>query len=105
MIESSKDILFLALTVAVVILTFFFAWFLYYLVSIIRQAHSMMKDVSASLAKLHAILDTLKDTISRSTSHLGLIVEAVKQLTGLYLRRKKRGSTEDGEKTKREKTG
>lgn len=103
MIESTKDILFLALTLATVILTFFFAWFLYYLVSIIRQAHGVMKDVTTGIEKLHTILDSIKETINQSSSHLGLIVSAVRELTGLYSRRRQKKSEEDNTKTKRDK--
>lgn len=104
MLSSTKDILFLALTVAVVVLTFFLAWLLYYLVSIIRQAHSVMKETTEAITKIHGILDSIRDSISQSSSHLALVVTAVKQLAGLYSRRRqKREEDEEEKKTKRDK--
>lgn len=89
-LDSTKDILYLALTLATIVLTFFLAWLLYYLVSIIRQAHEVMREVSSSIEKLRGILDSIKETIGQSSSHLALIVTAVKQLVGFYAARKRR---------------
>lgn len=100
-IDTTKDLLFLALTVAVVVLTALLAWLLYYLISIIRQGHRIMQDVSDGFAKLHEILDAIKGTIDRSSSHLALVVSAVKQLVDLSTRRRRKRSenkkTQDAE--------
>lgn len=94
-IDSTKDLFYLALSIATVVLTFFLAWLLYYLVSMIREAHRMMNEVSASVEKLHTILDRLRDVVGQSTSHLGLIVTAVRQLVSFYQRRHGQGSNEE----------
>lgn len=104
-ISSMKDALFLALTVATVVLTFFLAWFLYYLVSIIRQANGVMKEVSASIEKVREILDTIKDAIHQSTSHLGLIVTAVKQLASFYNKRRHKRDPDTDVGQKRSRSG
>ncbi|MFH1171663.1 MAG: DUF948 domain-containing protein [bacterium] len=95
-VDTTKEILFLILALAIVVLTFFCAWVLYYIVSIIRQAHGVMKEVSDGVQKLHEILDSIRETIHQSSSHLGLIVAAVRKIGDLYTRRReKRADRED----------
>ena len=45
----------------------------------------------------------IKETINQSSSHLGLIVTAVKELTGLYTRRRQKRNEDENTKTKRDK--
>ncbi len=94
-ISSTKDLLYLALILAILVFTGFFCWFFYYLIAILRDARQVTKEVSSGITKIHQILDTIKETLSASSSHLALLVGGVKEILGFYQRRRHDDDTEE----------
>lgn len=101
---NSHDILYISLAIAALVLTFFLAWLLYYLISIVRKANTVMREVAESIARVQRVLDSVESALSSTSSHLGLVMSAVKELTGLYVRRraKKKRKAEDDDSAERE---
>ena len=80
MLETSKDLLYIALALAVVGLAFFISWAIYYLAQILRQAFKVVKEMRDRMSKIDELIKTLKEKIEHSTSYLLLIGEGVKKL-------------------------
>ena len=80
MIENSKDILNLAIALAVVGLAGFGAWALYYAARILQQVFKITKEMRDRISKVDELIKTLKEKIEHSTSYLLLIGEGVKKL-------------------------
>lgn len=83
----SKDILFYVLAFCALVLTGFFAWFLYYLVQIFRRfndtvqaLHDLVTGVKEKLDRLDELLRTLQDKLSSSATYLALLAKAGKDL-------------------------
>lgn len=72
-IQDSKDILYLALSFGVLLLSVLTAWFIYYLVMMIREVFKMTKEIDE-------LIKTVKEKIDNSASYLFLIGEGIKKL-------------------------
>lgn len=90
MVDSSKDVLFLTLSAAIVVLTFFVSWALYLMIQMLRDISWTTKSVRAQVEKLGSMLDLLKEKIATSTSYLGIIAEGARQLLKFWRDRQTR---------------
>ncbi|MDD5291085.1 MAG: hypothetical protein PHZ04_03125 [Patescibacteria group bacterium] len=80
LIQDSKDLLYVVLAFCILWLTIFLAWFIYYLVMIMRQAYRIVKETREKINKVDEILKSLKEKIEHSASYLVLISDGVKKL-------------------------
>lgn len=80
LIQNSHDLLNIVLAFCFLWLTIFIAWFIYYLVMIMRQAFLVTKEMRARINKVDEVLGALKEKIEHSASYLLLIGEAMKKL-------------------------
>jgi len=80
MLETSRDFLNIALGVSVIVLFGFISWSVYYLVQILRQVFKIFKETRDRINKIDELIQTLKDKIEHSTSHIVLIAEGMKKL-------------------------
>jgi len=98
-IQTSNDLLLVVLAFCLLWLTIFLAWSIYYLAMIMRQVYFTIKEMRDRIKKVDQLLDSLKEKIDHSTSHLMLIGEGIKKLVELVKER----SEKWGEKKKKEK--
>jgi len=80
MFENSKDILNIAIAVAIVGLAGFTAWGLYYFARILQQVFGVIKDMRSRLHKIDELIKTIKERLEHTTSYLLLISEGMKKL-------------------------
>ncbi|MEA3449638.1 MAG: hypothetical protein U9Q85_01515 [Patescibacteria group bacterium] len=80
MLETSKDILNIAIAVSVISVAGFGAWAVYYIARILQQAFKITKEMRDRITKIDELIKILKDRIEHSTSYLLLIGEGVKKL-------------------------
>jgi hypothetical protein len=80
MLATSKDLLYIALALAVVFLAGFSAWAIYYFARLLQQFFKIVKEMRDRLHKIDELLKTLKEKIEHSTSYLLLIGEGIKKL-------------------------
>lgn len=91
---SSRDILFIALSVCAVTLTVFSVWFLYYLISIVRDLRRTTQLLHDKVEQLGELLGMIKDRISDSAAALSLLTSIIGKIAGSWQdRRKKRSSS------------
>ena len=79
MLETSKDVLFIILAFSILWLTVFISFILFYIVRIFRTAGKIISRTEETISKVDDLVDFLKEKIGKSTSHLILLAELVKQ--------------------------
>lgn len=80
MINSSRDILNYALTLSVVVLTFFFAWILLYLVRTFRDMQRVVHDIIRAIEKLNEVLDYTREKISSAAALIPIVVKGTQKI-------------------------
>lgn len=85
MINESMDILWLALAVSAIILTFFISWSLYYVVQLLKQTLESLKELQCQIDHLNQVLNTAESVLSSfrerfasTGAALGTIASAIK---------------------------
>ena len=87
LVNNSQDLLYIAIALSVLGLTFFICWAIYYLIMIFRQSSQVVKEMRDRLHKIDGVIDTLKDKIEHSASYLLLIGEGIKKLVEIIKER------------------
>jgi hypothetical protein len=80
MFESSKDVLYLTISLCIAVFTVFSCWGIYYFVGILRNAFKISKDARNVLKKAEEVVDAVKEKIHSSASYLLLLGEAIKKI-------------------------
>ena len=95
---AAKDILYLALAIAVLWLAAFLSLALYHVIGILRDAHRFTHDIEERIDRFEHTVHRLREKFEHSTSTMLLLGEGVKQLLNYFL--EKRGSASDKRRTK-----
>jgi len=101
LINNSQDLLYIAISIAVLLLAFFTCWAIYYLARILQQAFQVTKEMRDRLHKVDTVIDSLKEKIDHSASYLMLIGEGVKKLVEIIKERTEKKKT-GGRRAKKE---
>lgn len=88
MLETSKDLLLIVLAFCALWLTIFISWTFYYIAQILRQANNLIRDFRNSLSLIDKVLQTIKDKLESSSSHIAFIAEGAREVIR-YLQEKK----------------
>ncbi|MFH0951866.1 MAG: hypothetical protein V1838_01620 [Patescibacteria group bacterium] len=93
MFDTSKDVLFLVIALAVAILTFFGSWLLYYLIKILKRGYNAVNMVTEKIETLSNIIDGLKEKLDHSASAFTILSQAILKLVGHW---KKKSNNKKG---------
>jgi len=93
------NILLIVLTVCIAVLTGFIAWFLYYLVAIVRDLRQTSRVLHEKVEQLGTILDAIRERISDSVSTLSILTQVVSKVAERWQQRRSKRSSKasDGE--------
>jgi predicted PurR-regulated permease PerM len=80
LIESSKDLLFVILAFSVLWLTVFISWLLYYVITIVRDAESLVRQIRKTVERVEAVAQSAHEKMERSAASFTLVAQAVKEL-------------------------
>ena len=80
LIESSKDLLFVVLAFAVLWITIFVSWLLYYIISITRDAEALVRQVRSAVERVEEVAQSAHDKMERSAASFTLVAQALKEL-------------------------
>ena len=84
LIESSKDIFWLVLAFAVLWLTLFFSWMLYYIIKMMRQMSELTTKVSQTINLIHGMVTQVKSKSENLAAYISAIVQSSEQLKQLF---------------------
>ena len=88
MLETSKDLFFIALSFCVLMVTFFTCWILFYVVSMFRKADHIISGVKKKMDLIDEILKTIREKVEHSASAILLLVKGVEELLDFLKTRK-----------------
>ncbi len=80
MLETSKDLLFVVLSFCILWLTVFLCWVIYYVAMLLKQAYTVTKSVQQKLDAFEALMNTIKERVEKSSSHLALVADGISQV-------------------------
>ena len=83
MFDTSKDILYLIISVSVGLIAVFSCLIMFYVAMIIRNFYKIAKDLKTRIEKFETALE-------RSATHLGLIVDIAKEAVKYMIERKQK---------------
>jgi len=80
MLQTSQDLLFIVIAIAVLWLTIFLSIVLYYLLAIAKEGSNIIKDWKERFKKIDEVVNLIKGKIERSISSFAVLAEAIKQI-------------------------
>ena len=80
LINDSKDLLYIVISISVLIFTIFSCWALYYLARILQQMFKVIKEMRARLNKIDELAKMITEKIEHSAAYLPLIGAGIKKL-------------------------
>ena len=98
MLKDSKDVLNLAIAVAVLGFAALSSLAVFYFAMILRHLHRIVKEMRQRLSKIDELIKAIQEKIEHSTSYLLLIGEGVKKLVEVI---KERTGESEGKKSKK----
>ncbi len=87
MFSTSRDVLFVVLSVCTVAVTVFLVWALYQLGQILHNANRVATSLRLKLELIDKILNLVKEKLEKGASHLGLIADSAIKLVGYFIER------------------
>lgn len=94
MLETSKDLLYIVVAFAILWLTIFICWGIYYFVMILRQLNLMFKDFRGKINAFEEAIRNIREKFEHSAAYLGLLVEGVKKLVEYVIEKREKKGTE-----------
>ncbi|MFA6410420.1 MAG: hypothetical protein WCW26_02475 [Candidatus Buchananbacteria bacterium] len=85
MLETSKDLLFIIIAFAILWLTVFFCWALYYVVVMLKNFSKMTISVREKLELVDNILKLIHDKLEKGSNHMALVTDSVIKLVGFAM--------------------
>ena len=101
MLETSKDLLFVAIAFAVLFFTVFVCWALYYVVVMLRNVSKMTISIREKMEVVDKILKLVKEKLEKGSSHMAMISDSAIKLVGLLMEKQRTGSTKTKKKKKK----
>jgi len=96
-LSTSKDILYIVLAFAVLWITIFLSWTLYYLIGILKDARDTVHGVKKAASAVESAMSHIKDKFGAIINILSVVGEGVKMAMGKVADRALGGNLEDDE--------
>jgi len=77
MISTSKDILYIMLSLCILLFTVFICWAIYFMAMILREFKKIIADVRKKIELVESLIIALKEKLEHTSSHMKLLVETV----------------------------
>lgn len=84
MLETSKDLLWLALAFVIVWIGLMIGWGGYYIAMILRDVNKITGNLRKKMDLIDAILKTVKDKVEKTANYLPPLVEGVSKLVEYF---------------------
>ncbi|MBI4092636.1 MAG: hypothetical protein HY420_01800 [Candidatus Kerfeldbacteria bacterium] len=85
---TTKDILYIVLSLSILAATVVVVWFFAYLIGIVRELRKITKSIHEKIDGVGGILESIKERISDSASALSLLTQVVARIGGAWRQRR-----------------
>jgi len=92
-IDSAKDLLYIALTIAVLWIAAFLCWGLYELGRLLHQANDMVQDTREKISRVEKAIASIKEKLESSVNYLGMFATGWKSFLALFEKREEQKET------------
>lgn len=89
-LDSTKDLLYLALSVAILWIAAFLCWGLYELARLLHQANQMVSDTREKISRVEKAIGAIKEKLESSVNYLGMFATGWKTFLGMFQAREER---------------
>lgn len=84
MLNTSKDLLYIILSISISFVTIFICWLFYYLISIIKDVREITDGVNDKVKKVDSIINKINEKIEKTSSNIGLLTEIAKRGISIF---------------------
>ncbi len=102
-LDSSRDILNLGITFAVVLIAIFICWAMYYLIVMLKNVSKMTISIREKLELVDNILKLVKDKLEKGSSHVALISDSLIKMVGFLIEKHRSGVSEEKQTFRKKK--
>ena len=99
-IETTKDFLLVVLAICIIFLTFFVSWLLYSIITILRDAESVVHQIRGAVEKVDALCHTVRDKVEHSAATMALVGQALREVVVWAIEEKKKKARPAGSRRK-----
>lgn len=92
MFQTSLDLMYGAIALAVLVFTCFLVWALYYVGQILKQGNEVIRDIRQKVAEFEEVLANIKDKVMTSANSIAFIASEIKTVVDFVQRKKKAAS-------------
>ena len=105
MFESSRDFLNLALTLAVLVLTFLTGWILVHIIRIFNDVRRIMEDVTKAIEKFNSVLEFTQEKVKNAAALIPFLIKGSEKVADVVrsMREKRNRSEDETEKQNKNK--
>lgn len=100
MFDTTKDIFWLVAGISLGVFTFFVCWTLYYVVMMLKDAHTVINSIKQKFELVDKILELVREKLEKTSSHIGMISETVMKIASFFMEK-----SENGKEKKKKKSG
>ena len=79
-IDSTKDLLFLVLSIVIVWIGAFICWALYEIAKMLHQANELIADTRDRISRVESVIMNIKEKLGSSMNYLGMLAEGGKSV-------------------------
>ena len=101
MLETSRDLLNIMIAFAVLWVTVFVCWALYYVISMMRSVSRITGGVRKKMETVDKILDLVKEKLEKGSNHFGMMADSVIKLVGYVMDKQKDSSSKKSKSKKK----
>ncbi len=87
-LETSKDILNVAIAFSVVLVAAFLAWLLWYLIAMLRDARAMVSDVRRKVEAIDNAIQSIRGKVETGVSSFGVMAAGLKQVIAYVMEKR-----------------
>lgn len=92
MLQTSSDLLFVVIAFAILWVTVFSCWALYYVIVMLRNASKMTTSIREKLELVDSILKLIKDKLEKGSNHMAILSDSAIKLVGFFMEQQKKNS-------------
>lgn len=101
MLETSKDLLYIVIAFCVLWFTAFLCWLMYYLISMLKNIHSIIKAVKDKIALVDDLFKNIKQKVDNSAMYIGILANGITKIIEVI--KDKKDSHSEGKEEKKKK--
>ena len=79
-LDNATQIFWLTLSLAVICLTFFFCWMMYYVIKMMRRTSQIMDKIEAVISQIASVTSFVRSKTEAATSYLPVLIAGIGQL-------------------------